>query len=54
MTGKNPFAAVNGCLVCYPGIFLNFDSIFCCKVVPGVGGTVWAGVLIDNELKSRG
>ena len=23
MPGKNPFAAVNACLVCYIGIFLN-------------------------------
>ena len=32
----------------------KFDSIFCCKAVPGVGGTVFAGVLRDNELKGRG
>ena len=23
LPGRTPFAAVNGCLVCYPGIFLN-------------------------------
>ena len=40
--------------MCYPGIFSKFDSIFCCKAVPGVGGTVLAGVFIDNELKGRG
>ena len=34
--------------------FSKFDSIFYCKAVPGVGGTVLAGVLIDKELKGRG
>ena len=34
--------------------FCKFDSIFCCKAVPGVGGTVFVGVLIDNKLKGRG
>ena len=37
-----------------PRYFSKFHSIFCCKAVPGVGGTVFAGVLIDNELKGRG
>ena len=37
-----------------PRDFSKFDSIFCCKAVPGVGGTVFAGVLRDNELKGRG
>ena len=37
-----------------PRDFSKFDSIFCCKAVPGVGGTVLAGVLRDNELKGRG
>ena len=37
-----------------PRDFSKFDSIFCCKAVPGVDGTVFAGVLIDNELKGRG
>ena len=37
-----------------PRVFSKLDSIFCCKAVPGVGGTVLAGVLIDNELKGRG
>ena len=37
-----------------PRDFSKFDSIFCCKAVPGVGETVFAGVLIDNELKGRG
>ena len=37
-----------------PRDFSKFDSIFCCNSVPGVGGTVFAGVLIDNELKGRG
>ena len=32
----------------------RFASIFYCKAVPGVGGTVLAGVLSDNELKGRG
>ena len=32
----------------------RFVSIFCCKAAPGVGGTVLAGVLRDNELKGRG
>ena len=54
MPGKNPFGAVNGCLVFYPGIVSKFDSILCCKAVPGVGGTVFAGVVMDNELKGRG
>ena len=37
-----------------PRDFSRFASIFCCKAVPGVGGTVLAGVLRDNELKGRG
>ena len=37
-----------------PRDFSKFYFIFCCKVVPGVGGTVFAGVLRDNELKGRG
>ena len=37
-----------------PRDFSTLDSVFCCKAVPGVGGTVLAGVLIDNELKGRG
>ena len=37
-----------------PRDFSKFHSIFCCKAVPGVGGTVLAGVLRDNELKGRG
>ena len=37
-----------------PRDFSKFDSIFCCKAVPGVGGRVFAGVLRDNELKGRG
>ena len=37
-----------------PRDFSRFASIFCCNAVPGVGGTVFAGVLIDNELKGRG
>ena len=37
-----------------PRDFSNLASIFCCKAVPGVGGTVLAGVLRDNELKGRG
>ena len=37
-----------------PRDFSKFDSIFCSKAVPGVGGTVFAGVLIDNKLKGRG
>ena len=37
-----------------PRDFSKFDSIFCYKAVPGVGGTVLAGVLMDNELKGRG
>ena len=37
-----------------PRDFSKFDSIFCCKAVPGVGGTVLAGVLRENELKGRG
>ena len=37
-----------------PRDFSNLASIFCCKAVPGVGGTVFAGVLRDNELKGRG
>ena len=34
--------------------FSRFVSIFCCKAVPGVGGTVFAGILSDKELKGRG
>ena len=37
-----------------PREFSKLDSIFCCKAVPGVGGTVFAGVLSDKELKGRG
>ena len=37
-----------------PRDFCKFISIFCCKAVPGVGGTVLAGVLRDKELKGRG
>ena len=37
-----------------PRDFSRFDSIFYCKAVPGVGGTVFAGALRDNELKGRG
>ena len=32
----------------------NFDSVFCCKAVPGVGGTGFAGVFKDNVSKGRG
>ena len=38
----------------FPRDFSKFASIFCCKAVPGVGGTVFAGVLTDNVLKGRG
>ena len=37
-----------------PRDFSRFVSILCCKAVPGVGGTVWAGVLSDKKLKGRG
>ena len=37
-----------------PRDFSKFESIFCCKAVPRVGGTVFAVVLRDNELKGRG
>ena len=37
-----------------PRYVCKFDSIFCCTAVPGVGGTVFAGVFIDNELKGKG
>ena len=36
-----------------PRDFSKLDSIFCYRAVPGVG-TVFAGVLRDNELKGRG
>ena len=36
-----------------PRDICSFDSIFCCKAVPGVDGTVFAGVLKDNDLKVR-
>ena len=52
MPGRNIFVAVNEYLKNFPGIF--FVSIFCCKAVPGVGGTDLAGVLSDKELKARG
>ena len=54
MPGKNPFAAVKWMVSVLSRDFSKFYSIFCCKAVPGVGGTVFAGVLIDNELKGRG
>ena len=38
----------------FPRDFSRFVSIFCCKAVPGVAGTVLAGVLSDKELKGRG
>ena len=34
--------------------FSKFDSFLCCKAVPEVGGTIFAGILIGNELKGRG
>ena len=34
--------------------FSSLGSIFCCKAVPGVGGTDFAGVLIYNDTKGRG
>ena len=37
-----------------PRDFSKFASIFCCRAVPGMGGTIFAGVLRDNELKGRG
>ena len=37
-----------------PKGFSKLDSIFCCKAVPGVGVTVFAGILSDKELKGRG
>ena len=37
-----------------PMDFSKFDFILCCKPVPGVGGTLFAGVLLDNELMGRG
>ena len=37
-----------------PRDFSKFNSILCCKAVHGVGGTVFAGVLLHNELKGRG
>ena len=37
-----------------PRDFSKLDSIFCCKAVPGVDGTVFAGVLRDNELNGKG
>ena len=36
-----------------PRDFSKFASIFCSKAVPEVGGTVFADVLRDNELKRR-
>ena len=53
MPGKNLFAAVNGCYVCYPGISLNLIQFSAVRQYLG-GGTVFAGILRDNELKSRG
>ena len=37
-----------------PRDFSSLDLIFCCKAVIGVGGTDFAGVLIDNDSKGRG
>ena len=37
-----------------PRDVLSLDSIFCCKTVPGVGGTEFAGVLRDNDSKRSG
>ena len=37
-----------------PREFLSLDSNFCCKAVPGVGGTDFAGVFRDNDSKGRG
>ena len=37
-----------------PKDFSSFVSNFCYKAVPGVGGTVLAGVLNDKASKARG
>ena len=37
-----------------PRDFSNFDSIFCCKAVRGVGGTDFAGVFKDSDSKGSG
>ena len=34
-----------------PRDFSSLDSIICCKAVPGVGETDFAGVLRDNDSK---
>ena len=52
--GKEPICCCKLIFKEFPRDFSRFVSIFCCKAVPGVGGTVLAGVLRDKELKGRG
>ena len=41
--------------MCYPGIVLHLIQSSAVRQYLGwVGGTVFAGILIDNELKGRG
>ena len=51
---KDPICCCKWMLSVLPRDFSNFDSIFCCKAVPGVGGKVFAGIFEDNDLKGRG
>ena len=52
--GKTPICCCNWMLEVLPRDFSSLDSIFCCKAVPGVGGTDFAGVFRDNDSKGRG
>ena len=54
MPERNPFVAVNEYLKNFPGIFQDLFEFFCCKAIPGLGGTNLAGVLRDKELKASG
>ena len=51
---KTPICGCKCMLKVLPRDFSSLDSIFCYKSVPGVGGTNFAGVLIDKDSKSNG
>ena len=46
---KTPICCCKWMLKVLPRDFSSLDSIFCCKAVPVVGGTDFAGVLTDND-----
>ena len=52
-TRKTPICCCSWMLNWVPGDFSSLLSIFCCKAVPGVGGTV-CGVFKDKDSKCKG